>query len=112
MSLLLGKPLESLPLRTFSAAHRKGPANVRRWRSSIHRVAMSPHDIVDPSLERKRRHDDSRSPGNSAARTVDDDVHFREQRNWEDTWMVRQRGVHEHAALAVDSGAAGCGDGD
>jgi len=37
---------------------------------------------------------------------------FGDQRDWESIWMVRQRGVHEHQALAADSGAAGCGDDD
>jgi len=50
---------------------------------------MSSHDIVGFQVGRiEERHDDSRSPGCSAARTVDDDVHFRDQRDWEGIWMV------------------------
>src|SRR5258708_1408692 len=77
-----------------------------------HRRPMSSHDRADPGLEKKGRHDDSRSAGNSGVWTADDDLHFRDQRDWQDLWMVWQRSVYEHQALAVDSGAASCGDGD
>src|SRR6267143_4596057 len=78
-----------------------------------YRTAMSSHDIVGFQVGRiAERHDDSRSPGCSAAWTVDDDVHFRDQRDWEGICMVRERGVHEHEALAADSGAAGDSVGD
>src|SRR6266446_8510003 len=78
-----------------------------------YRTAMSSHDIVGFQVGRiEERHDDSRSPGCSAARTVEDGLHFRDQRDWEGIWTVRERGIHEHAALAADSGAAGDCDGD
>src|SRR5882757_2570775 len=88
-------------------------ANAGRWRSSLlsDRYVVARHSWF-PSWGIAERHDDSRSPGCCAARTVDDDVHFRDQRDWEGTWMVRERAVHEHEALAADSGAAGDSDGD
>ncbi len=43
---------------------------------------------------------------------VPHDVHFRDEWNWQNIWLVRQRSVHEHKALADDSAAAGCSDGD
>src|SRR5256714_8812867 len=91
ITLLLKMPPRILPL----------------WTRSRRRPTVAPE-----SDWKWEKYDDSRSPGCSVARTIDDGLHFRDQRNWEDIRLVRERGVHEHQALADDSVAAGCGAGD
>src|SRR5207302_5978823 len=73
--------------------------------------SMSLRDIVYVKTRNGADVYESQSSRSSSARTLDDDVHLRDQRDRKDVWLVRKCGVHEHQTFADDSAAPRCSDG-